>query len=359
MRSSISAVHADDHGEPERYWQAVIDRDATLDGVFVFAVKTTGVYCRPSCPCRRPKRENVAFFSLNSEAEQAGFRPCKRCRPKEPSLAQDRARAIETACALIDSHEGAILQSDLAARVGMSVSHFHRIFRAQTGLTPKAYALALRKQRIRRKLKSSPTITAAIHEAGYGSSGQFYEHAQRELGMPASDYRKGGSCQTIRFATAETTFGLLGVAATDKGICAIRFGDTAEGLRAELEEEFPKAQIRDAEADFSDLVARVVTRIEHPETLFELPLDVQGTVFQRKVWQALAALPRGKTATYGEVARAIGAPKAVRAVASACAANPVAVVVPCHRVVRKDGQSGGYRWGPARKKALLARERGG
>ena len=337
-------------------WQAVERRDRRFDGAFFYSVATTGVYCRPSCGARLPRRENVRFHASCEEAERAGFRPCKRCRPDEAPLELRRARAVERACRLIEAAEETPSLDQLAESAGMSRYHFHRIFKAITGVTPKAYASANRARRLREQLPRSATVTEAIYGAGFNSSGRFYATSSQVLGMAARRFRSGGTGESIRFAVGQCTLGSILVAATETGICAVQLGDDPEVLVRELQERFPKARLSGAEADFERWVAKVVGLVEAPALGLDLPLDVRGTAFQQRVWEALRRIPAGSTATYAEIARRIGAPKSVRAVARACASNAIAVAIPCHRVVRTDGSLSGYRWGVERKRALLARE---
>ena len=337
-------------------WDAVVHRDPRADGAFYYSVRTTGVYCRPSCAARLARRDNVRFHSTCSDAERAGFRPCRRCRPNEAPLAERQAAAVERACRLI---EGALSQpalDELASAVGMSRFHFHRVFKALTGVTPKAYADAHRRNRVRAELPRRATVTDAIYEAGFSGSGRFYEGAAKTLGMKPRDYRAGGAGVTIRFAVGECSLGSILVAATERGVCAILLGDDPDALIAQLQQRFPAARLLGGDAAFETLVARVVGFVEAPRLGLELPLDMRGTAFQQRVWHALRKIPPGETLSYAELARRIGAPRAVRAVAGACAANPLAVAIPCHRVVRRDGGLAGYRWGVERKRALLERE---
>jgi AraC family transcriptional regulator, regulatory protein of adaptative response / methylated-DNA-[protein]-cysteine methyltransferase len=337
-------------------WAAVAARDAGADGTFFYSVKTTGVYCRPSCAARPARPENIGFHPTAAAAERAGFRPCKRCKPDQAPLAERQAAQVGELCRLIErSHEVPSLE-ELASHAGLSVFHTHRIFKAMTGVTPRAYAAAHRARRVQAELGKRDTVTEAIYGAGYGSNGRFYEESNELLGMTPTKYRAGGVDLRIRFAIGECSLGSILVAATERGVCAILLGDDPEELVHDLERRFPRADLIGADAGFEQLVAKVVGLVERPRVAVELPLDVRGTAFQRRVWQALRNIPVGSTASYAEIANAIGAPKAIRAVAQACAANALAVAIPCHRVVRPDGDLSGYRWGVERKRALLDRE---
>jgi len=338
-------------------WAIIVARDPRSDGKFYYAVKTTGVYCRPSCAARTPRPENVTFYSSTKGAENAGFRACKRCRPNGASLAVEQARRVGELCQFLERVEPTPSLEELAKRAGWSVYHLHRVFRAVTGLTPKAYAAGRRAERVRGKLGQSRTVTEAIYDAGYNSSGRFYEEANGVLGMTPRTFRAGGARAEIRFAVGECSLGSILVAASARGVCAILLGNDPAKLTRDLEDRFPRAELVGGDADFERLVARVVGMIEAPKVGFDLPLDVRGTAFQERVWRALRKIPAGSTATYTEIAKRIGVPKAVRAVARACGANPLAVAIPCHRVVRADGDISGYRWGVERKRALLRRER--
>jgi AraC family transcriptional regulator of adaptative response/methylated-DNA-[protein]-cysteine methyltransferase len=337
-------------------WEAVKRRDRAADGIFYYSVRTTGVYCRPSCGARLPRRENVAFHASPVAAEKAGFRPCKRCRPTEAGLAERQAAAVAKACRTIERADELPSLAALAQSAGMSRFHFHRVFKQVTGVTPKAYAAAHRAKRVRTALGASGSVTEAIYDAGFNSSGRFYAASTDLLGMTPRDFRAGGTGAAIRFAVGQCSLGAILVAATDKGVCAIMLGDDPDALVRELQDRFPKARLIGGEADFERLVAKVVGFVEAPAQGLDLPLDLRGTAFQQRVWQALQKIPAGRTATYMEIAKRIGRPKAVRAVAAACADNPVAVAIPCHRVVRLDGNLAGYRWGIARKRALLDKE---
>jgi AraC family transcriptional regulator of adaptative response/methylated-DNA-[protein]-cysteine methyltransferase len=340
----------------DTYWRAVVARDASFDGKFYSAVASTGIYCRPSCAARRPKRENVSFFDTAAAAERAGFRACKRCKPGEASLAAVNAEKVAAACRLIETAEEPPKLEALAETVGLSPYHFHRLFKATTGVTPKAYAMAHRRARVRDGLGNSGTVTQAIYDAGFNSNGRFYDGAAAALGMTPTDFRQGGRNQVLRFAVGECSLGQVLVAASGKGIAAIMLGDDAEELLRHLQGQFPRAELIGGETSFERQVAKVVALVDNPAKGLDLPLDVQGTAFQQRVWEALRRIPAGSTATYAEIAAAIGAPKAVRAVAGACASNRIAVAIPCHRVVRTGGAISGYRWGVERKRALLDKE---
>lgn len=337
-------------------WPAIAARDANADGTFYYSVATTGVYCRPSCAARLARPENVRFHTTREDAERAGFRPCKRCRPDQPPLAEQHAAKVAEICRMIEAADTAPNLAELADRAGLSTYHFHRVFKAATGLTPKAYAAAHRAHRVRNALGRGETVTDAIFDAGYNSSGRFYAEADRVLGMKASDFRAGGSETEIRFAIGQCSLGAILVAASARGVCAILLDDDPNALVRDLQDRFPNAQLIGGDAGFEKLVAKVVGFVEAPGIGLDLPLDVRGTAFQQRVWQALTEIPAGSTVSYAQVAEHIGAPKAVRAVAQACAANALAVAIPCHRVVRNDGALSGYRWGVERKRALLERE---
>ncbi|HSI28237.1 MAG TPA: bifunctional DNA-binding transcriptional regulator/O6-methylguanine-DNA methyltransferase Ada [Methylophilus sp.] len=337
-------------------WKQVLARDAQADGQFFYAVKTTGIYCRPSCGARAPRPENVAFYLTAAGAESAGFRPCKRCKPDQLPLPEVHAGKVAQSCRLIETAEVMPTLTQLAADAGLSTYHFHRVFKSIAGLTPKAYASAYRAQTMREKLAAQSKVTDAIYDAGYASNSRFYETANHILGMKPGQYLKGGLNTTIRFALAKCSLGNILVASSDKGICAISLGDDAEALLRELQDRFPKANLIGGDEAFESMVATVIGFIESPGLGLNLPLDIQGTAFQQRVWQALQKIPVGSTVTYTELAQLIGMPKAIRAVASACAANTLAVAIPCHRVVRLDGSLSGYRWGVERKLALIKLE---
>jgi len=337
-------------------WVAVRTRDAHADGSFFYSVRSTGVYCRPSCAARAARPENVAFHATAAEAERAGFRPCKRCRPDQPSLAEQHAALVTAACRLIEQAEDAPTLEQLAKPTGLSPFHFHRVFKAATGVTPKQYAMAHRSRRVRNELERSTSVTAAIFDAGYNASSRFYENADQVLGMTPSSYRAGGADSEIRFAIGECSLGAILVAQSKRGVCAILLGDDPDALARDLQDRFPRARLLGGDRDYEQLVARVVGFVEAPAIGLGLPLDVRGTAFQQRVWRALREIPAGSTASYSEIARRIGSPRATRAVAQACASNLLAVAIPCHRVVCNDGGLSGYRWGVQRKRALLERE---
>jgi AraC family transcriptional regulator of adaptative response/methylated-DNA-[protein]-cysteine methyltransferase len=337
-------------------WAAVAARDAGADGQFYYSVSSTGVYCRPSCASRPAKPENVQFHATIAEAEKAGFRACKRCKPNQQDLSQQHAQIAAKACRLIETAEEMPSLDQLAEQVGVSSYHFHRLFKSATGLTPKQYAAAHRADRVRSGLDRGNKVTDAIFDAGYNTSSRFYAASNDVLGMQPRSYRDGGSNVQIRFAVGECSLGAILVAHSGKGVCAILLDDDADALVRDLQDRFPQAELIGGDYEFEQLVAQVVGFIDAPAIGLDLPLDVRGTAFQQRVWQALRDIPVGKTASYSEIAQRIGKPKAVRAVAAACAANAIAVAIPCHRVVRNDGALSGYRWGVERKRVLLETE---
>ncbi|WP_455918516.1 bifunctional DNA-binding transcriptional regulator/O6-methylguanine-DNA methyltransferase Ada [Ensifer canadensis] len=337
-------------------WVAIVSRDKASDGHFWYSVTTTGVYCRPSCPSRIANPKNVQLHDTLEGAKATGFRPCRRCNPDGPSSDEANAAIVVRACRLIEDSDEELALGDLAAAVGKSQSYFHRLFKAAIGLTPKDYAAAHRAAKVRRGLEAGNSVTEAIYEAGFNSSGRFYENSTDILGMTPARYRAGGADEEIRFAVGQTSLGAILVASSRKGVASILLGDDPEALVRDLQDRFPKAELIGADADYEALVAQVVGFAEAPGIGLDLPFDVRGTAFQQRVWQALQEIPVGRTVSYAEIARRIGQPKAVRAVAGACAANSLAVVIPCHRVVRNDGALSGYAWGVERKRALLDRE---
>lgn len=342
--------------EAEVWWQAVRERDPEFDGKFFYSVSTTGVYCRPSCSSRLAKRENVGFHASEAAARTAGFRPCKRCKPDRPSLKSTLTAKIAASCRAIEAADEPPSLATLAEAAGMSAFHFHRVFKSVVGVTPKAYAATQRRKRLKNGLRSESSVTTAFQNAGFNSSGRFYADADRTLGMTPSDYRSGGTNAHMRFAIGDCTLGSILVAATDIGVAAILLGDDPETLLRELQDHFPNAELTGGDPTFEDTVAKVIHLVEQPGSAFDLPLDIRGTAFQHRVWHALGTIPSGTTVSYSELANRIGQPTAVRAVASACAANTLAVAIPCHRVVRTDGSLSGYRWGLERKRALIDRE---
>lgn len=361
----MSTIHPTSDAEPARpfmtdaaRWEAICARNAAADGSFWFAVTTTGVYCRPSCRSRQPRREHVRFFATPRAAEEAGFRPCKRCQPQQaqPAMVLEHATAVEQACAMIRDADDAPSLATLATAVGMSPYHFQRLFKGHTGVSPKQYAMAVRRQRAATALQASPSVTTAIYDAGYSSGGHFYAENAGVIGMTPTTYRRGAPGEAIRFGAASCYLGWVLAAATVRGLCAIDLGDDPAVLEAGLRARFPHAHLTH-DPDFGDWVQQVVDFLDTPARGLSLPLDIQGTAFQRRVWAALRAIPAGSTLSYSEVAERIGAPAAVRAVAGACAANQLAVAIPCHRVVRQNGDLSGYRWGVERKRRLLAQEK--
>jgi len=342
----------------DRRWEAVRTRSAAADAEFVYAVKTTGVYCRPSSPTRLPRRENVEFFDSAERAEAAGYRPSRRVSADRTAVAAQHARIVAAACRRIAAAEHLPSLAELAEKAGMSPFHFHRTFKAMTGLTPKAYANAGRARRMRDSLGRSKSVTEAIYDAGFNSNSRFYEASEQMLGMAPARFREQGARTIVRFAVGQCSLGSILVGQSERGICAILLGDDPEQLVRDLQDRFARAELIGGDAEFERLVARVVGFVEAPAIGLDLPLDVRGTAFQERVWRALREIPPGSTSTYTDIALRIGAPKSVRAVAQACGANPLAVAIPCHRVVRRDGDLSGYRWGIERKRALLERESG-
>lgn len=342
--------------EEDPRWARVLARDRSMDGQFYYSVATTGIYCRPSCSSRAANPKNVRFHDSIADAEAAGFRACKRCKPDQPSAEVQNAGIVARACRLIEQAEEIPLLDELARASGLSSGYFHRVFKSVTGVTPRDYAAAHRAGKVRDELERSDTVTAAIYDAGFNSSGRFYEKSGEMLGMTPTDYRAGGANAEIRFAVGECSLGSILVAKSQKGVCAILLGDDPDLLVRDLQDRFPRARLTGGNAEFENLVARVVGLIEAPGLGLDLPLDVRGTAFQQRVWAALREIPAGTTATYADIASKIGAAKSVRAVAGACAANALAVAIPCHRVVRSDGALSGYRWGVERKRTLIDRE---
>src|SRR5829696_1278689 len=344
-----STTRADDR------WEAVMDRDCGRDGDFVFAVSTTGIYCRPSCPARRPRRKNVSFFADPATAERAGFRACRRCRPK--AVASSQEELVARATTWIDAHvEERVTLPRLAAALGVSPGHLQRTFTRVTGVSPRMYAAARRLESAKFRLRDGADVTSALYASGYGSSSHFYAQARSALGMTPTSYKRGGEGMTMNYATTDSPIGQILVAATERGICAVSIGEDAAALERSLTAEYPRATIRRDDEALRPCVGSVLAHLRDRSSLSALPLDVVGTPFQHKVWQALRTIPAGERRTYGQVAATLGNAMGARAVARACATNPVALVILCHRVVRSDGGSGGYRWGAERKQAILANE---
>ncbi|TYK53847.1 bifunctional DNA-binding transcriptional regulator/O6-methylguanine-DNA methyltransferase Ada [Pseudomonas synxantha] len=342
------------NNEHDPRWAAIIARDAKADALFVYGVKTTGVYCRPSSASRLPRPENIEFFDTPAQAEAAGYRASKRATGDQTQLAAYHAQLVADACRLIEQAETPPSLDVLASQAGLSPFHFHRVFKAGTGLTPKRYASALRSRKVRDGLKGQQSVTDALYDAGFNANSRFYEAADQLLGMKPKDYKGGGVNNTIRFAVGQCSLGAILVAQSQRGVCAILLGDDPDKLVRDLQDQFPKAELVGADQDFEQLVAQVVGFVEAPA--LDLPLDLRGTAFQERVWQALREIPVGSTASYAQIAEHIGAPTAFRAVAQACGANHLAVAIPCHRVVRSNGELSGYRWGVERKRELLKRE---
>jgi AraC family transcriptional regulator of adaptative response/methylated-DNA-[protein]-cysteine methyltransferase len=350
LRPSVFSV-ADD---PR--WARVVARDKSADGQLWYSVTTTGVYCRPSCPSRTANPKNVTLHDTIESARATGFRPCKRCNPEGLSLDGENAALVAKACRIIEESEEEPSLEDLAAAVNRSPSYFHRVFKASTGLTPKAYAAASHAKKVREGLETGVSVTEAIYDAGFNSSGRFYEKSTGMLGMTPTRYREGGVNEEIKFAVGQSCLGAILVASSTKGVASILLGDDPDELVRDLQDRFPKARLIGMDREYEALVARVCGFVENPGIGLDLPLDVRGTAFQRRVWQALQEIPVGERVSYSEIARRIGSPSATRAVAGACAANNLAVAIPCHRVVRNDGALSGYAWGVDRKRRLLDRE---
>lgn len=340
------------------FWNAVVTRDSQFDGQFVFAVSSTGIYCRPSCPARRPRRDRVSFFSLPEAAQESGFRPCKRCQPQKHLAGDPQVELVQRACRLIeDSLEETMDLETLGNRLGLSSFHLQRTFKYIMGVTPREFSEACRTNRFKAGVRAGKSVTTAMYDAGYGSSSRLYERADAELGMTPATYSRAGAAARINYAIAESPLGYLLVAATDKGLCSVTLGDKVSDLEANLKKEYSAAEIHNDDQTLTRVVKQMVAHLEGKQPHLSLPLDIQATAFQRQVWQALQQIPYGSTVSYGEVAASIGRPSAVRAVARACATNPVALVIPCHRVIREDKSLGGYRWGLERKQQLLKTER--
>lgn len=342
---------------PEEFWKAVVARDRRFRQLFVYGVRSTGIYCRATCPSRRPNREQVAFFAGPEAAEHAGFRACRRCDPKDMSVRDARTSMVQQVCREIDAHlDEPVRLERLGEIAGLSAAHLQRTFKQVLGISPLQYARARRVLVLKGNLKRGEDVTTAMYNAGFGSSSRLYEHAAGELGMTPATYRTGGAGTAIRYSVVTCSLGRLLVASTDRGVCAVRFGNSERELVSQLRHEFAFADVKQEPEAASDLVRRVVACVEGQAIDPDIPLDIRGTAFQAKVWATLRKIPTGETRTYAQIANEMKSPSAVRAVANACGANPVAVLVPCHRIVRTDGGMGGYRWGIERKKQLLQRE---
>jgi AraC family transcriptional regulator of adaptative response/methylated-DNA-[protein]-cysteine methyltransferase len=342
----------------DQMWQAVAAKDPRFDGQFVFAVSSTRVYCRPSCPSRRPRRENVTFFDLPDAAEQAGFRACLRCEPRSPRVVDSRVELVQRVCRFLDASQTETVKlADLAADAGVSTFHLQRTFKRVMGISPRQYLTARRFGNFKTLVREGEPVTQALYDSGFNSSSRLYEHAPEELGMTPATYGRGGRGININYTIAASPLGQLLVAVTERGVCAVRMGDTDAELEKDLRTEFPAATIRRDDASLREPVAKILNHLSNKKPQLDLPLDIRSTAFQRQVWEKLRAIPYGQTLSYGEVAKSLGKPGAVRAVGRACATNPVALVIPCHRVVREDQSLGGYRWGLDRKQKLLDHER--
>jgi AraC family transcriptional regulator of adaptative response/methylated-DNA-[protein]-cysteine methyltransferase len=353
---AMTIIRAASYSTDDDRYEALVRRDLAADDAFVYSVASTGVYCRPSCAARLALRKNVAFHADAAAAEAAGFRACKRCRPRDASRHARAVAIVGAARARMDASDSPLTLAELAASAGMSRFHFQRLFKATCGMTPKAYERAVRLQRVRGELADATRVTDAIYDAGYASSGRFYDDARRNFGMTPTQVRRGGADVAIHASVSSSSLGTMLVAATERGVCAILFGDDEAALRADLARRFPRARLVDAPADFASMVSKIAAYVERPHGPLALPLDLHGTAFQQRVWRELQTIAAGTTSTYATIAERIGMPTGARAVAQACATNPVAIAIPCHRVVRRDGTPSGYRWGLARKRALLDRE---
>lgn len=342
----------------EQLWQAVMSKDARFDGQFVFAVSSTGVYCRPSCPSRRAHRERVSFFDLPEAAEQAGFRACLRCQPRRARVLDPQMELVQRVCSVLNSSDSETVKlAELASHTGVSVFHLQRTFKRVMGISPRQYLAARKFGNFKALVRKGDSVTTALYESGFNSSSRLYEYASEELGMTPATYSRGGRGVNINYTIVGSSMGRLLVAMTERGVCAVRMTDTDAELEKDLREEFPQAQIKRDDSALREQVQKILNHLDNNEPRLDLPLDIRATAFQRQVWEKLRAIPYGQTVSYGDVAKALGKPGAVRAVGRACATNPVALVIPCHRVVREDQTLGGYRWGLERKKKLLAHER--
>jgi AraC family transcriptional regulator of adaptative response/methylated-DNA-[protein]-cysteine methyltransferase len=342
----------------DQLWQAVMAKDSSYDGQFVFAVSSTGIYCRPSCPSRRAHRERVKFFDLPEAAEQAGFRACLRCQPQRAHVVDPQIELVQRVCRFLNTSDSETLKlAELASHAGISVFHLQRTFKRVMGISPRQYLAARRFGNFKTLVRKGDSVTTALYESGFNSSSRLYEHAAEELGMTPATYSRGGRGVNISYTIAGSPMGRLLVAITERGVCAVRMGDSDAELEKDLREEFPQAEIKRDDSVLREPVQKILNHLDNNESRLDLPLDIRATAFQRQVWEKLRAIPYGETASYADVAKALGKPGAVRAVGRACATNPVALVIPCHRVVREDKSLGGYRWGLERKKKLLEHER--
>ena len=343
----------------DQLWQAVMAKDARFDGQFVFAVSSTGVYCRPSCPSRRAHRERVKFFELPEAAEQAGFRACLRCQPRRARVLDPQIELVQRVCRLLDSNESESLKlAELASQAGVSPFHLQRTFKRVMGISPRQYLAARKIDNFKTLVRKGDSVTGALYESGFNSSSRLYEHAAEELGMTPATYSRGGRGVNISYTIAASPMGRLLVAVTERGVCAVRMADNDAELEKDLRAEFPNAELKRDDSALRESVQKILSHLDKHEPRLDLPLDIKATAFQRQVWEQLRSIPYGETVSYGDVAKALGKPGAVRAVGRACATNPVALVIPCHRVVREDKTLGGYRWGLDRKRKLLALESG-
>ena len=342
----------------DQLWQAVVAKDARFDGQFVFAVSSTGVYCRPSCPSRRAHRERVKFFELPEAAEQAGFRACLRCQPRRARIMDPQVELVQRVCRLLNSNESESLKlAELATQAGVSQFHLQRTFKRVMGISPRQYLAARKIDNFKTLVRKGESVTTSLYESGFNSSSRLYEHAAEELGMTPATYSRGGRGVDISYTITPSPMGHLLVAVTERGVCAVRMADSDAELEKDLRQEFPNAELKRDDSALRESVQKILDHLEKNEPRLDLPLDIKATAFQRQVWEHLRAIPYGQTVSYGDVAKALGKPGAVRAVGRACATNPVALVIPCHRVVREDKTLGGYRWGLDRKKKLLDHER--
>lgn len=356
MTTLIEKLEHQNYITNDARWQAVMTRDSNADGCFFYAITTTGIYCYPSCPSRLAQRVNTLFFATSNDAQRAGFRPCKRCQSDQDTPLNRNTHIVANACRLIESSNEPIDLETLAKSQHMSRYHFHRLFKSITGITPKAYSLVYRAHKIKTELTDCSSITEAIYHAGFNSSACFYATSTEILGMTPTQFKNGGHSETIHYSIGTCSFGPILVARSEKGICAILIHNDNKPILADLQKRFPKATLVEDKSDFHHWLAQVIHFVEAPQKGLELPLDIRGTIFQQRVWHILQRIPLGTTASYTDIATQLGDPKAVRAVARACAANPIALLVPCHRVVRSDGGISGYRWGAENKRTLIARE---